>query len=72
MAQFAPAELNFTAGFLSQQSNTKTRTALFFKPFRVKKINELVVSRTNNKLNNNFAGLGTSDHEPDVARGPPL
>jgi hypothetical protein len=38
-------------------------TTFFFKLFRVKNINELVV--TAEKVTSNFAGL-----EPDVARGP--
>jgi hypothetical protein len=41
-----------------------------FKHFRMKKVNEFVV--TSNKLTNNFAGLVTSGLGPDVARRPPV
>jgi hypothetical protein len=41
---------------------------IFFKPFGVWKINELVAS--SNKLTNKFSGLVTSGLVPDVSRGP--
>lgn len=42
--------------------------SLFFKSFRVKKINETVV--TNNKLMHNFTDLVTSGPGPHVVHGP--
>jgi hypothetical protein len=43
---------------------------IFFKSFRAKKMNQLVV--TSYKLKNNFVGIITSVLGPDVARGPPV
>jgi hypothetical protein len=51
---------------LVRKAADKIRITMFFKPFRVRKIYELVVT---NKLTNNFTGLVTSGLRPDEACG---
>jgi hypothetical protein len=53
---------------LVRKTADEIRITVSFKSFRVKKMNELIV--TSNKLTNNFVGLLTSSLRPDVVRGP--
>jgi hypothetical protein len=53
---------------LTRKAADEIRLTIFFKSFRVKKINELVTTRK--KLTNNFEGLITGGLEPVAIRGP--
>jgi hypothetical protein len=55
---------------LVRKAAYEIRISVFFKSFRVKKINERVVTR--NKLTNNFTGLITTGLGPDVASRLPV
>jgi hypothetical protein len=77
LRQFLPEKLTFyrvlksiACVALVRKAADEIRTTIFFKFFRVTKINKLVV--TSNKLTNNFTGLVTSDVGPDLACGPPV
>jgi hypothetical protein len=79
LTQFLPVKLTFygrisksvaCVALVGAAADEIRITNCFFRSFRVKKVNELVVS--NNKLTNNFMVLVTTGLGLDVACRPPV